>query len=434
MKLGILHLTDIHFTEKTDLNIKMDSFCKTIINEMQGISKLYIVLSGDIAFSGKKEEYEKTAKFLSITKTMLKNELKSIEIKYIIVPGNHDCNFALDSQIRKNSVSKIDYTTIGEDNSVIDICLGVQKDFWDFYEKYNPLPTNKLFYTISEQIEDKYMNFCCINTAWVSQLNEVAGSLFFPVTKFQNINTQKGHINFGVWHHPYNWFNPNTIENNKSEFEKFTERISSTHFFGHEHEQSNYVHINRNEDRKTNLLSGDVFNEDRKNKSGFQILKFDINSENGTLNKYCWKNTSYINEKNTEIELYKEFNESLKINNDFLKSIQEVKIPILLDNKKDLKLSDIFIFPDLESTSREINTFDGYSSSQKLIDKEYSNCILEGDSQVGKTSLLYALYLKLHDNSICPLLIKGKEIKDLKEVSELNIEKLIKKIILGYTE
>ena len=57
MEIGILHLTDIHFNETTNLNDKLDSLCKAVLYDFSGIKNVYIIISGDIADSGLVKEY-----------------------------------------------------------------------------------------------------------------------------------------------------------------------------------------------------------------------------------------------------------------------------------------------------------------------------------------------------------------------------------------
>ena len=136
-----------------------------------------------------------------------------------MVPGNHDCNFDLDSQVRKNSIQQIDYNMLGDDNSVLATCLSVQKDFWYFYSNFNQIPEDKLSYQVIDNFDNKTICFHCHNTAWMSQKNENPGTLFFPVKRFKK-NIELPHdINISVLHHPINWFNPNTEINNNREFD-----------------------------------------------------------------------------------------------------------------------------------------------------------------------------------------------------------------------
>ena len=422
MKIAIIHITDIHFTIKSNYQTKIHTICQAIISATKGIQNVYFIISGDIAFSGKSEEYEVAKKFLSLIKTLMLQENKGMKIKYIIVPGNHDCNIIdFDTQLRKNAISNMNYQTMGNDRSVIEECLKVQAPFWEFYSYYNSIPEDKLFYTITDEIQNKKISFYCINTAWMSEIDEKVGSVFFPVQHYESFERIESEKSFGIWHHPYNWFNPSTVENNKKEFELFTESISSTHFFGHEHEQSNYNVENRNSGSKVNLLSGDLFNEDKKPKiSGFQILTTEINSIKGNLIKFNLSNNLY---HSTEKEIFfsKERTKKFKLNDDFITGIESIKIPLTIEGRKTIQLSEIFVFPDLESESSISKSFDSYISSKRLLDRDLRSSILNGEGQIGKSALLAQLYVNLYERGYSPILLVGDDFK------EPSLDKIIKK-------
>ncbi len=73
MEIGILHLTDIHFTEQSDLDSKITSLCKVFSNDFAEISKSYLVISGDIANTGKKKNTKKHRNLLIKFKHMFLN-------------------------------------------------------------------------------------------------------------------------------------------------------------------------------------------------------------------------------------------------------------------------------------------------------------------------------------------------------------------------
>lgn len=422
MEILFVHLTDIHFSLKTDFTKKAEPFVRAILSEMGKSQKLFFIISGDIANTGKLEEYEVANKFFSVTKTLLKGERPDLEINHIIVPGNHDCNFNYDNQLRVNALKNINYQTLGDDTSVTDLCLKTQNDFWKFYSNYQVIPPDCLYYTVKYQYEGISLNFHCFNTAWMSQINEEVGGIFFPVKKYNNIVKEENSINFGIWHHPYNWFNPNTNENNKVEFEKFTEDISSTHFFGHEHRQQFQVAINKDDNQTINLLSGEIFNEDKKpNKSAFQIVKFFLNKNNGDIKNYVWNQDFYELKKTNDIIFHKEYKRKFGLNNEFIKEVEELKLPLLIDGKKDIKLSDIFIFPDLESPHKDSEKLELYFTSLNLINNKENIIVIDGESQVGKTSLLSMYFFKFYEKNIYPILLSGKNL------SEPNIEKILKR-------
>jgi len=91
-EITILHLSDIHFKKKKDDD--NDVFRQTVqerlIEAVTNHTKKqgnpdFVVITGDIAFSGKKEEYDEAQGFLG----QLKEKLPG-ETEFLVVPGNHD--------------------------------------------------------------------------------------------------------------------------------------------------------------------------------------------------------------------------------------------------------------------------------------------------------------------------------------------------------
>ncbi|MBU4288237.1 MAG: metallophosphoesterase [Proteobacteria bacterium] len=422
MEIGILHLTDIHITEQSDLDSKITSLCKVLSYDFANINMSYLVITGDIANAGKKEEYEKAKTIISKIQTYVSKRLEGLEIKIILVPGNHDCNFTLDSQVRKNSIQQIDYNMLGEDNSVLETCLSVQKDFWSFYGNYNQLPENKLSYKVTDNFENKTICFHCHNTAWMSQINEKPGTIFFPVKKFSENKELTHDINISVFHHPINWFNPNTEINNKREFQNYLDKISSIQLLGHEHETA--FEKRENFDNNTNTLhfSGSILNNNKiPNESGFQIITITSSTRDGRIKRYIWNENIYSLESEREFQFNHEKTRSFSISKKFYTQINEIQVPLNI-NKGNSKLSDIYIFPDLESLYVDQKYIDSYLDSKSLIgNSKIKKCILEGDSQVGKTSLLRMLFLEYYNRGCYPIIINGKEIQ------KYDFDKVLKK-------
>lgn len=101
----IIHISNLHFGECEDFNYHTNfekwyhSLCQDIqicTNEIKDENK-YLVISGDISFSAKPDEYYMASR-------ILKNIIKSTKIKLdniIIVPGNHDQSW---SNLDSNSI------------------------------------------------------------------------------------------------------------------------------------------------------------------------------------------------------------------------------------------------------------------------------------------------------------------------------------------
>ncbi len=422
MEILITHLTDIHITEDFDFDLKLASLCKVFTDDSTDIEKAYLVISGDIANKGKKEEYEKATELIyKIKKYVLENN-NLLDIRIVLVPGNHDCNFDLDSQIRANSIKGINYKSLGNDDSVLNTCISVQDDYWNFYSNFNKLPNSRLSYQITDAINGKKICFHCHNTAWMSQIKEKTGSLFFPVKLAEKNNNEANDINISVLHHPLNWFTPNSEPNNKKEFQEYLDKISSLHLIGHEHETS--LKQTKDFDIKTftTYFSGSILNSnDNDSLSGFQTITINTTTRKGILKRYNWDKDIYVNKSSNNFTFNHNNARSFTTTKKFEQHIDSIGIPLSLPEEIK-KLSDIYIFPDIESLDIDKKSIDTYIDSSNLItNSKIENCILEGDSQIGKTSLLRMLFLEYYKQGYHPLLIDGKDIK------HKDLDKVLKK-------
>lgn len=425
--VGIIHLSDIHFSDKINsFREKWKLLFRALKDDFSNCLVVYIVVSGDIVDTGKASEYEVALTFFAELLEYLEKRYSSTQFRFVFVPGNHDCNFDLDAQARINAIKNINYETIGNDGSVLQTCLQIQSDFWDFYGCFiSDIPNNKIYYRIIDTIADKKLCFHCFNTAWMSQEKEKPGTLFFPVKHFDELKSKNEFdLNIAVLHHPLNWFNPDTLENNKKEFQNLLDDISSLQIIGHEHE--NELRKTENIDRiasQTLCVSGDVLqNQENPTQSGFQTFFIKLNNNEARLRRYCWKQDLYQQYSEKEIILNKKPKRVVELNNIFIEKLNRINIPLNFSDKQ-VRLSDIYVFSDLEPlTSNSEDAIDDFINSETLLDNShFKNCIFEGDSQIGKSSLLYMLFLKFYDKGFYPILLDGKDI------SSDNVDKIIKK-------
>lgn len=60
MKLLIIHLSDMHFTETENYNTsKVTAIVSALNNYAQGLAHALVIVSGDLSFSGKQNECKK---------------------------------------------------------------------------------------------------------------------------------------------------------------------------------------------------------------------------------------------------------------------------------------------------------------------------------------------------------------------------------------
>jgi 3',5'-cyclic AMP phosphodiesterase CpdA len=91
-KITILHLSDIHFKRKKELQYDayrrdvQDKLIDTIKAHLEAHRAVDVVaVTGDIAFSGKKKQYDEAMEFFSRLREVLPDKTG-----FLVVPGNHE--------------------------------------------------------------------------------------------------------------------------------------------------------------------------------------------------------------------------------------------------------------------------------------------------------------------------------------------------------
>ena len=192
------------------------------------------VVSGDFAFSGKAQQYEEALDFMS----QLEDELAAIadwELHWVVVPGNHDCDFELDTQARQLLLNHVRGTAVERiDSSTAELFTLVQQPFFSFLDGVqNRLTTGHspaLSWDIRLDVSGSTVAFHCLNTAWMSELHERQGALLFPIGNIPD-DRDRADLAVAVMHHPFNWLD---FRNARALNERVT-AIADLILTGHEH-------------------------------------------------------------------------------------------------------------------------------------------------------------------------------------------------------
>lgn len=415
MSIGIFHLTDIHFESSNNKVLsRLGNIKSAIQNELNEVSKVFIIVSGDIVNQGDPKGHKEAIKFLREVETIVKGIVLNSTPKFIIVPGNHDCNFKFDNQNRKNAISNVNYESLGDDDSVVDTCLIVQDDFWNFYDTFNPIPSNKMFYQITDEVDGNKICFNCINTAWMTQIKEEQ-NLFYPAKKIEsNVEIEGGALNISVFHHPIGWFSPHGNPNGRKEFQGFVEDNSSIAVYGHEHEEDHRKIEDLIKEKGTLYFSGKVLQNQKNNQeSGFQLITVDIDNQKGDTKAFQWKSNMFskIIETKFSLDGNKFGHKRFKHNVQFLDKINNAVLPISINGMEELKLSDFYVFPDLDFDNAKNNSLGSFYDAERLVGESINISIIRGENQSGKTSLARMLYNKFTRLDKYPILIDCKTLK-----------------------
>lgn len=434
MQVVLLHLSDIHIKTSNDPILKKGKdIAASIYSSLPSASHVFIVISGDVAFSGENFQYDLATDFLKEIQAEIQKETSN-PVSFVVTPGNHDCDFGLNTGARKILVKSIEGSDSLEiDSSIIDTCTSIQKSFFEFRKtlEENEAATDDALWRSSRfEVGGKVIGFECLNISWVSDLYETQGSLYFPIDRYLGKQTNDLDIRFLVLHQPLNWFSQSIYRS----FRKFVRQLADIVISGHEH-QGNMGIIDEVESSKSAFIEGCVLQgKSDLSDSSFNVVVVDLVQGKFETVQYYWDGFRYDPKEEFCSECH--YNLPVNQNNHFpiSESFQEV-----LDDpgaffkhpgRSCLTLDDIFIYPDL----RKVNNGDyrqrNFVNSTDLLTPKVveGGVLLEGEEKVGCTSIFYQLYRQYHDKGFVPLLLNGKK---LKNAHEAEIDMLVKREVVA---
>lgn len=423
MKIGILHISDLHIQENI-LTPRIENLVKAIDYDIKQISELYLVLSGDITNYGRYAEFQNAEIFVKQLTEHLKKSGRLLKIKMITVPGNHDCCFDNEKKTRKSIINDCRIDFVEDEDYFIDT-MAVQSNFWDFTNEITDFKgRNQVAYKYEFRPHiDFKVSFHCYNTSWLTEINEVQGSLTIPENKF--LENGNGEYVISVFHHPLDWLSANTKRNNKQRFEEHLINSSNLVIYGHEHDKGNSKAVIQ---KNNNIVfcGGKAFNTNEKIETGFSLYEIDLTDKSINIKTFNFDGQNYSLEFEDKHKIIEKNRRKFILAPEFETKITSLSIPLKHSKKPNLVLSDVFVFPDIEPLLEEDSVIQ-YPNSSELIDKvkndSSANILIEGADQSGKTALLYVLYKRFYEMGLTPIYLRGKY------CNETDVKKLIKKYL-----
>lgn len=427
MKIAILHLSDFHFDlEYADWIIdRAHQVANAVKMACADSNKIYVVVSGDIANQCSAEEYEKAITFFTRLKSGLANNYNGqipIEERILCVPGNHDVWLKEENKLRSVLLKSISDSYPELDDIIFENIVSTQANYAEFVKKINKDVEYKpsLLSTFDDKLDDYQIRFNLYNTAWMSSKKEQQGSIYMPMNGIKKkADKKEADLVISVMHHYYNWLAID--KQNKTNFMRRVASSSNILIYGHEHEVVTTGVTDNLSAGFINEYEGAAFYYKDKDggvpKSQFQVLVIDTEQSTCHQTTYTFRPKDSI--YGTVISQTRNISSERKTgafrnNNEFVHCLDDMPTPIYNHEKEKLKLSEIFIYPDMESMNDRINKndIDGkYMSAERLLsDADHTLFILEGGSQCGKTSLCNTYYMTLTAAHKYPLMLAGKHI------------------------
>lgn len=420
MKLLVLQLSDIHIKSAKDRVFSRDVKITEAVRNLGFKADLCIVaVTGDIAFAGTEAQYAESLAILENLRINLPAALGGTPVEFVAIPGNHDCNFSLDSKVRRSVIStaKADNEV---DESVIEVATSVQKDFFSLlhlYFNHNLEFINKLYWRYQFNVKGHKILVNCFNTAWVSELREQPGTMYYPL---EYLPTDcECNLSISLLHHPYNWLEPN----NSRPFRKAIQFMSDVILTGHEHDATvSMMKINLLQE-STHIEAGALQDSENDKTSEFNCILIDDEEHQQAILPFKWDGNLYhtvypISSRWAEYH----GNAARKANEFGLKEdtntwLNDLGLQVKHPHKGNLTREDIFIFPDLSGIGirQRVNVNTRALNSDKFYEyvSENGKVIITGSSDSGKTTLCKELFKHFYDLGLVPICLNGNGNKTL---------------------
>lgn len=432
MKIGIIHLSDLHISDDSVVHIgKVNALLRSsqVLYPLDGV---IIAFSGDIAAHGQKNEYKLAERFIGALcdGIIQKYGIEQNNIKVLIAPGNHDMNRKISPQVDREMAEK--WHNSRKIGTYVPNEIARMQDFYAFADGEkcffvrDPQPFTRKVLVFNNQGQKYYIEANIFNSALFSGDNDI-GIHHMPASVYGFMNIwSPAQFSISIMHHSPEWFWPEEKVRLQEEIYKRSNLV----FYGHEH----YESVKRtilNNGKLTLVQAGGAWweLEDKFANSSYYIGSFD--TETRKYQQYCF-------EWNSSREFYehKDFIEEILPNKyvgsaeltpkaNYIKNILvESKVNVCSDFTK------YFIFPTLQPIESGEYNIDGELESEeeliKIIESTPQIMII-GDHNSGKSTLLRHLFLQLINNYTVLLC----EIPDISGKKQHNIIKEVFTNIYG---
>ena len=425
--IAILHLSDIHFDHDSNpVCHRLELIAQAFTNVLDSPSTCFIVVSGDIAFSGQSSEYAVATPFFASLRDSLMSHPSVQAAHFIFIPGNHDCNLQGSTSVRDfilDHYARND--TSSPDEDLLHTVISVQNDFFTFTSAFSdppPAPSDRIYSETEYTISDTTVRFHLYNTAWASRLPELPGKMLFPTSIPASTDSASRPVDLiiSVLHHPPNWLEPSTSRHLRTHLERTSDLILT----GHEHVASRFTRFTDTGASVTHVEGAVLQDTDDDTNSAFHIIQLDVPARRQLTATYTWTGSCY--EAPTPLA-WADFaknplvaHQTLDNNDTWAEFLDDPGTPFTHPRRASLRLSDIFLYPDLFRRSLDalVSQRARWVRGPDVLDfvATHGTVIFTGPSSCGKTTLAKRLYFDLRQRKgATPLLVSGDSLQGLRK-------------------
>ena len=422
----LIQLSDIHFMEPGDAVLKRSAQIAAAVQPLLPLaSRVILVVTGDIAQSGKAAEYDLAKDFIhAIVTDITSRHGQAPEI--VTVPGNHDADFdsprarvrtRVLKQLQAEPASSIELADIEE-------CVTIFEAYEAFAKEIETSAATKhspIWRTFTINVGDNSLHVHCVNNAWSCEVRTEPGSLGFPTKIHQTCTDANGVLRILLMHHPAHWISSRQYR----EFRRFTRECAEICFTGHEHESN--AGANRDSESGLTLFVEGAVLQERGNPaaSGFNASLIDFHANTLEVTEFNWNGAIYVAVGEPFIQALPNKASVVNLKPEWLDFITDLGSNVSHRARERVDLADLYVYPELEQQNDDENPIIVSSKDlSKELSADTSSTLIKGDQSSGKTALLKRMYADGLESGIYPIYINGAR---LKNSSARDIQRLIER-------
>lgn len=408
-----MHLSDIHIKSvKEGVLSNADKIGSAIRSRNDGADLVVCVVTGDISFSGKAEQFEIAREFF----TNIAASVGSV-VHFAMVPGNHDLDHDRPNAAREALVKSV-LQSPGEkiDTTIVEVLAKPQRAFFEFRDKmhneHDALLGDCVAYCYKfNGGNGEFVAVRCVNTALLSSLKEKPASLLIPSQIADDLQNQCFTIT--AFHHPYNWLNPAS-----KAVVRALEHNSDLILTGHEHEHDRTVKYRPESYVATTYIEAAALQEHfGSDESAFNVLLVDTKKGEYKFFHFEWNGALYASVSVIgdweRLPLQSARAGGIReVTSEFSARLNDAGIPVEASRGRRI-LSDIYLYPNLleafsDPTLKQKRAMVGGEDVFRTIERK-AITFISGPPKSGRTSLARKLFLDFTAAGYVPLYLDGIE-------------------------
>lgn len=410
-ELAIIQLSDIHLSAPGNSNWiwkHRKALYDTACNHIAGSSQAILVVSGDIAQSGSRDEYDVALDLFSGLAEELARRSICEDLSIVTTPGNHDHNFRTNCDLRNVLLGAKDEQLT---ETVIDQITQTQNEYFAFAHQIEKLRApisgyERLCRVRSFEFGGESIVFNLLNTSWTSTKHEEYGALRW--SRDVQLNDSGDHV-ITVLHHPLAWLNPTDAHSLRTRVESASDLIIT----GHIHSSAARTQTYTSGQHNHTLESGALQERAKEGQSEFHVYKFDLAENTQRSVSLSLRDSSYIctQQNDQTIPLNTSRSTTLpKLAKDFESTLSDAGHGLNHPRKHNLQIEDFFVMPYLLKAgdgAREDRLVKANVVTDTLKD---SQSLVVAPEAAGKSSFAKAMFRSFRNIGLVPVIIHASTI------------------------